>query len=269
MCTLIIGRDVIGPGTLLVGANRDEDPARPADPPTRLWLAPLVVGGRDRRAGGTWLAVRDSHAVVALLNRRGVRPEAPEAARSRGLLALEVAATAPGSDGDAFSERALAAAQASLAAHAYAPFSLVCATPTGGWVLAHDGARTLEPKPLEPGWHVLTHGDLDDPDEPRTVRLKRKLEGFSPRTTGEAETRVLEMLSLHGTFGDGAPPEAGTPEAAPGSANGPPAVCIHAGRMVTVSTSLFRCGSTGARYIHVEGRPCTTPPRDLSALLAP
>jgi uncharacterized protein with NRDE domain len=234
-----------------------------------LWLEPLIVGGRDRRAGGTWLAIRDGRAVVALLNRRGVPPPAAPAARSRGLLVLEVAATAPGSNGDAFAEHALAAAHASIAAHGYAAFSLVCATPTGGWVLAHDGVQTREPLPLGPGWHVLTHGDLDDPVEPRTVRLKRKLEGFSPRTTGEAETGVLEMLSLHGTFGDGAPPEAGTPEVAPGTAADRPAVCIHTGRMVTVSSSLFRCGSGGVRYIHVEGRPCTTPPRDVSALLEP
>lgn len=269
MCTLILGRDVLGPGTLLVGANRDEDPARPAEPPARLWLEPLVVGGRDRRAGGTWLAIRDGQAVVALLNRRGVQPAGDKPARSRGLLVLEVAATAPGSNGNSFAEHALAAARASVAGHGYAAFSLVCATPTGGWVLAHDGARTLEPVPLEPGWHVLTHGDLDDPDEPRTVRLKRKLDGFSPRTTGEAETGVLEMLSLHGTFGDGAPPEAGTPETMPGSAADRPAVCIHTGRMVTVSSSLFRYGSGATRYIHVEGRPCTTPPRDASALLEP
>jgi hypothetical protein len=98
--------------------------------------------------------------------------------------------------------------------------------------------------------------------------LKRKLDGFSPRSTAEAETRVLEMLSLHGTFGDGAPPEADASESGAESADRA-AVCIHTGHMVTVSTSLFRCGRNGVRYIHVEGRPCTTPPRDLTGLLVP
>src|SRR3989442_6104928 len=102
MCTLILGRDVLGPGSLLVGANRDEDPARPAEPPGRLSEAPLVVGGRDLRSGGTWLAIRDGRAVVALLNRRGVGPSALDVVRSRGLLALDVAKTAPGSNGEAF-----------------------------------------------------------------------------------------------------------------------------------------------------------------------
>jgi uncharacterized protein with NRDE domain len=269
MCTLIVGRDVLGPGTLLVGANRDEAPDRPTDPPLLLSTAPLVVGGRDRRAGGTWLAIREGHAVVALLNRRGTRPGPAETLRSRGLLALETAVAEPDAYGDAFAEQALAAARASIAANAYAPFSLVCATPSGGWVLAHAGTRTLEPKTLEPGWHVLTHGDLDDAAEPRSVRLRRKLEGYSPRSTAEAETRVLEMLSLHGTYGDGAPPDTEQPAAAADDGVDRAAVCVHSGRMVTVSTSLFRCGRTGVRYIHVEGRPCTTPPRDLTALLVP
>src|SRR5580765_3334545 len=58
MCTVLVGRDVTGPGEILVAANRDEDPARPSDPPGILLDSPRLVGGRDRIAGGTWLAVR-------------------------------------------------------------------------------------------------------------------------------------------------------------------------------------------------------------------
>src|SRR5512147_2375416 len=93
MCTLVLGFEVVGPRTVLVGANRDEDPSRPSDPPGVLWAAPRVIGGRDRRAGGTWLAVRERHALVAMLNRRPAPADAGRAwPRSRGLLALEVAA---------------------------------------------------------------------------------------------------------------------------------------------------------------------------------
>ena len=268
MCTLIIGRDVLGSGTLLVGANRDEDPTRPSEPPAPLSSGSHVVGGRDVRSGGTWLAIRDGHRMIALLNRRGVASASSAALRSRGLLALDVAG-AGGNPGDSFARDALAVALASIDQHAYAPFSLVCMTREGGWVLPHDGTRISKLRAIGPGWHVLTHGDLDDGAEPRTLRLKRKLEGFKPRTTGEAETRVLEMLSLHGTLGDGAPPETPEPEPADADAVDHTAVCIHTGRMVTVSTSLFRLSTAGARYIHVEGRPCTTPPRDLSTLLQP
>src|SRR5262245_22378254 len=94
MCTMIVGRDVVAPGSVLVAANRDEDPTRPADPPAVLIEAPRVVGGRDRRAGGTWLAVREARAVVAILNRRdrsGEPAPASPGRRSRGLLAFDVA----------------------------------------------------------------------------------------------------------------------------------------------------------------------------------
>ena len=264
MCTLIVGRDVLGTGSLIVGANRDEDSARPSEPPGRLADAQHVVGGRDSRGGGTWLAIRDAHSVIAVLNRRGALPAAPELLRSRGLLALDAACAAPGAAIDAFAGASLSAVRALLAMNQYAPFSLVCASPLGGWVLSHDGDQAGALWPLGTGWHVLTHGDLDDPLEPRTIRLSRKLSGFQPRNTGEAETKVLELLSLHGTFGDGAPAEQDSDDVAAADSA---AVCIHAGRMVTVSTSLFRLARTGARYIHIEGRPCTTPPRDLSALL--
>jgi hypothetical protein len=220
-----------------------------------------VIAGRDVRAGGTWLAVRDGRAVVAVLNRRGAT--AAGTLRSRGLLALDVAGAS--ADGVAFADVALEAATASLSAHAYAPFTLVCATPLGGWLLAHDGGDTTL-RPIDAGWHVLTHAELDDPVEPRTVRLARKLEGWTPATTGEAETRVLELLSLHGSYGDGAPPDPASAATAPAPVD-QAAVCIHEGRMVTVSTTLFRHSGDRSRLLHIEGRPCTTPPRDLSPLL--
>src|SRR6267378_4594459 len=66
MCTLILGLEVVAPHTLLLGANRDEDPARPSDPPAVLSTDPPVAGGRDRVAGGTWLAVRGRDTVIAM-----------------------------------------------------------------------------------------------------------------------------------------------------------------------------------------------------------
>ena len=266
MCTLIIARDVLGPGSLLIGANRDEDPARVSEAPLR--LAQHVVGGRDLVGGGTWLAIRDGRSVVAVLNRRGSKSTTPPGSlRSRGMLALDVACTAPGvTDDEAFARAALTTALTALSSQRYAPFSLACVTPAGGWVLPYNGVETTNPLTIEPGWHVLTHGDLDDAAEPRTLRLARKLVRYQPHTTGEAETKVLELLSLHGTYGEGTPPPPDAPEDGPAAADRA-AVCIHEGRMVTVSTSLFRLSRAGARYIHIEGRPCTTPPRDVSSLL--
>ena len=242
MCTLILGRDVLGPGTVVLGANRDEDPGRPSDPPLVLREAPRVVGGRDRLAGGTWLAVREQRGVVALLNRRDVAAP-PASRRSRGLLTLETAAAA----GASFSDAALASARASVAAHAYAPFTLLFASPETCWALVLDGGPARE-VPIDPGWHVLTHRELDDPDEPRTRHLLHELHGFRPGSPAAAEDRLVELLRRHGD-------------------RETPAVCLHEGRMVTVSSTLVRLGARGVAYRHAEGRPCVTAHVDRSALL--
>lgn len=281
MCTLILGRDVLSPGTVLLAANRDEDPARPSDPPRVLRESPRLVGGRDRVAGGTWLAVREGRAVVALLNRRdrsgGPAPPAPDR-RSRGMLTLEVAgveeihtetvpqgrpgapsvpAAGRGEPGDAegtwLSRSAHHGAARALRSARYAPFTLVFASPEACWLMAHDG----DPRPHEtpavtipPGWHVLTHADLDDPSEPRTAWLVGELAGFAPRSVEQAEQRLGELLRSHGDATAGIPP-----------------VCLHAGPMVTVSTSSVWLAAGVARYRHAEGRPCEHPLADHSHLL--
>jgi len=252
MCTLILGRDVVAPGTLVAGANRDEDPARPTDPPGLLVAEPRVVGGRDRLSGGTWLALREGRALVAMLNRRPSGPP-PAAPRSRGLIALETAAVqaagtdARGEAGDrTLAAAALAAALAALARDAYAPFSLVFATATSAWLLTHEPGRAPRPVVIPPGWHVLTHTELDDRDEPRAARLLGELSRWRPRSLDDALTGLAERLREHGSGAD--------------------AVCIHTGRMVTVSSSRIALDARGARYHHVEGRPCEATERDWSEL---
>src|SRR5437899_8120748 len=106
MCTLIIGRmgrmgrDLPTAGHVLLAANRDEDPARPSEPPQLLLDHPRIVGGRDAVAGGTWLALRVGSdrgtaaerepAAVMLLNRPPLSGR-PPGRRSRGRLVLDVA----------------------------------------------------------------------------------------------------------------------------------------------------------------------------------
>lgn len=251
MCTLILGRDVLGAGSVILAANRDEDPARPTDPPRVLLDSPRLAGGRDRVAGGTWLAVRERRAAVALLNRRppeGAAPAAAPVPPSRGLLTLEVAGVANG-------ERSLAEAAAervrALAGRdRYAPFTLLFASPERCWWWRglHDGAQPL--REIGPGWHVVTHEDLDDASEPRTAWLMGDLAGFAPRDVDQAFEGLLSRLRHHG---DG---------------NHRPAVCIHEGRMRTVSSSLVWLAGGRARYLHAEGRPCEAAALDHSSLTA-
>jgi uncharacterized protein with NRDE domain len=74
---------------LWIAANRDEHWDRPTLP-LHVWTLPdgqTVLGGRDARAGGSWLAFAPGGRLAMLTNVRAWPPEAP-AARSRGDLVL-------------------------------------------------------------------------------------------------------------------------------------------------------------------------------------
>jgi Transport and Golgi organisation 2 len=250
MCTLILGVEVLGPNTLLVGANRDESPERPAAGPDVLVDAPRVVGGRDLLAGGTWLAVREDRFVAALMNRRPDPAERrdPTTFRSRGLLCLDTAA-APG-------HSFLGGALESLHRHAYGPCTLVGVGVDGEawWIRSGQNGSIPVARPVARGWHVITHADLDDPAEPRTRAVLDALGDRIPAGVDAAVDRLSGLLRGHG----------------PG---GTPSVCLHGERVPTVSSSILALGALGAlgapRYVHAAGPPCTTPYEDCSALLSP
>ena len=261
MCTLLIGIDILGPGTLALGANRDEDPDRATDGPGVLRERPRVVGGRDRVAGGTWLAIREERVVSALMNRR---PEPgddadPTSLRSRGLLCLEAAAAGPALGGAARIDPGTGESRPErldfllrlFSRERYARCTLVVVSlGEGAWAI-HGGGRQAPPSvvPIGSGWHVITHRDLDDPDEPRTRFVRERLRDTRPRTADESMEALAGILRLHGE--DGTPP-----------------VCIHRDRFPTVSSSLIVLGAPeGPRYRHAAGPPCVTPYEDFSPLL--
>src|SRR5262249_15924902 len=113
--------------------------------------------------------------------------------------------------------------------------------------IAHDGTRPRRIA-ISPGWHVLTHTDLDDLNEPRTAWLLDRLARQRPETWAAAETLVKDLVRPHG--GDGAPPGG-----------------LHQGIMVTVSASVVEIDDRGIRYLDGEGRPCAHEYQDESALL--
>jgi hypothetical protein len=226
MCTLLLGRDVAGPGTLWVAANRDESPSRPSLPPQRWPLpGPPVVAGRDLRAGGTWLAVRGGPepAVCALLNRRP-GPDAEPGRRSRGTLPLALVTAA-----DPARE-----VHARLTSGDYAPCSVVWASPRACWVASLAPAGTLAVTAVPPGWHVLTHTTLDDPDEPRAAALLARLPAVPVHDTGMMLAALQGLLAAHD----------------------PPEVCLHHGPMQTVSSACVGLDPGAVRFLHREGRAC-------------
>ncbi|HEY6358327.1 MAG TPA: NRDE family protein, partial [Vicinamibacterales bacterium] len=134
MCTLLVWKKRHPQYPIIVAANRDEFEGRPASDPLRLSEHPLVVGGRDEVAGGTWLAVSERGLIVALTNRKGAGRHDP-AKRSRGLLVLECARRS--------SLDEVSAALRDIGADTYNPFVLVALDPSAGLVAqaGEDGLR--------------------------------------------------------------------------------------------------------------------------------
>ncbi|MEJ6553466.1 NRDE family protein [Microbacterium esteraromaticum] len=185
MCTVVIDVAPSPGGSARLLAVRDEDPQRPWDDLGEWWpdSHPGVIGIRDRRAGGAWLAADPASGRLAvLLNRADVLDLPDDAVRSRGSLALEsVAGRSP--DGP-------------LPMHG---FNLLEVTPDGSRVLSWDGNELRESSVPE-GVHMIAHDDLDDP---RTARIEAWLPRFAaamPERAGEgpAEAWVDGWVSVLG-----------------------------------------------------------------------
>jgi uncharacterized protein with NRDE domain len=238
MCTLVFGLDVLGPRTILVATNRDEDPARASEPPQVLSREPLVVGGRDAVAGGTWLALRaDTPAVAMLLNRRDPTP-GKTGRRSRGLLTLDVATASDPR------ERALAEA----AIGHYAPCSFLWLSPGDSWHLSIRAGRAPSLEPIAPGWHAITHFEMNDATDPRATSILARLASWKPQSHADAEARLHAIITSHGS-------------------GGAPAVCLHEGRAPTVSAAMLWLAPGEVSYKHAQGRPCVTPFEDWTHLV--
>jgi uncharacterized protein with NRDE domain len=84
VCLIAIAHRLSDRWPLVIAANRDELYDRPARR-AHVWEdAPDVVGGRDLRAGGSWLAITRGGRFAAVTNIRAAEP--PPGAPSRGLL---------------------------------------------------------------------------------------------------------------------------------------------------------------------------------------
>jgi hypothetical protein len=115
VCTILLRLDVNAAEPVVVAANRDEFRDRPSAEPGE--LAPGRFGGRDLRAGGTWLAVGPA-GLAAVTNVRA--PASPQAARSRGELPLAaLAGTLPArfDDWSAFNLLVVREGQAQVITH--------------------------------------------------------------------------------------------------------------------------------------------------------
>jgi uncharacterized protein with NRDE domain len=92
MCLILIALDSHPDYSLVVAANRDEFYDRPSAVAAFWADRPSILGGRDLKAGGTWLGIDRSARFAAVTNYRQGQRE-PAALRSRGLLVSDYLAT--------------------------------------------------------------------------------------------------------------------------------------------------------------------------------
>lgn len=170
MCTVVIRVPASAGEPTRVLAIRDEDPERPWNRLGRWWPEPHdgVVGVRDVRAGGAWLAADPgSRRLAVLLNRAdtSARPESELVSRG-GIVLDSVAGRSPAGEPPTHG------------------FNLVEVDPAGARVLTWDGEH-LRSTTLDPGTHMIAHDDVDDIATPR---IERWLAEFR-RTTPDAGPR--------------------------------------------------------------------------------
>ncbi|RBQ18956.1 hypothetical protein DP939_17360 [Spongiactinospora rosea] len=158
MCTVVVGFAPEEEAPVILAGVRDELKGRPWTPPGEHWPDhPGVLGGRDLRAGGTWLAV-DPVGVraAALLNGRGVLAR-DDIRRSRGDLPL--LALRRGDLPDVDLSR-------------YDPFHLVLAERSEVRMWHWDGGRLTADK-LPPGTHMIVNSGWEQgTDNPRVAHFR-------------------------------------------------------------------------------------------------
>jgi uncharacterized protein with NRDE domain len=147
---------------------------------------PRTLGGRDRLAGGTWLALNE-HGVVAGLTNQPMQRSPTR--RSRGAIPLELTAGADAA-------RTVAAFTASARPGEFNP----C------WTLAGDRSALLYldlTRPdalvaveLEPGLHVLENRALDAPS-PKVERVRARLGDVAARDPDDLLDALRAVLTDH------------------------------------------------------------------------
>lgn len=245
MCIVMVLHRSVPGYPIVVAANRDEYYERPTEGPQQLRATPGIWGGRDVRAGGTWLGV-NAHGLVIVLTNRRMREEQENdpQRRSRGLLCLE-----------ALECRSAAEAAARLAAEPpgrYNPYNLLMIDQQDFLWAAYEDTPTVQR--VAPGLHVLSNRNINDVDTVR-IRRARGLLQDAPALEWEQVLPILTQVCC---------------DHEPGVQDRE-TLCMHRDheRYGTVSSTILALAPALSQsvYLYAHGHPCTEPYHDLSALL--
>lgn len=228
MCTVVMDIEPGGVARLL--AIRDEDPRRDWDRLGPWWPDeyPGVVGVRDRRAGGAWMAANPARRRVAVLLNRADLIALPEhEVGTRGILALDsVTGKSP-------------------AAHPRTHgFNLLEVGPEGARVVSWNGLERTETA-VDPGVHMIAHGGLDDPETPRIAHWLPHFRAQAPDATADRWWEA--WVRLLGASGD-MPPEDDRAIIRDNRPHGYPTLSL-----------LYAVAETGPDGIRLHDEPLATP----------
>jgi uncharacterized protein with NRDE domain len=267
VCLIIAAAGVDPTAPLVVAANRDERLERPAQVMTVLRAgSPRILGGRDERAGGTWLAVNEHGVVAALTNRPS--PGGPDPSkRSRGELPLALAHHADAAT-------ALEAVLGSVDAADYNPAWLLVGDRTSLFFAALAGEDGVVWRSLGPGVHILENRAIDVAS-PKAAHVRGVVgnvvglegDGLTARLAGALQDHVVPAPEAVG----GEP----TVEPGRGAIERDPradAACVHLDGFGTRCATLVRVPWDGGGPPEVrasDGPPCTAPFVDFSGSWRP
>ncbi len=242
MCTLAIYFQSTGDYPVVIAANRDEFLERPAADPTTLLEHPHVIGGKDLKAGGTWLGISQNGIVAGLLNRRAENGGNPNA-RSRGLLCLDALRRSTAREAAEFASRERGSD--------YNPFNLLIVSRTEAFVAYNRGA-SIEVVEIKPGLHLLSNLDLNDFECPKISASYGKFAALGNREDFQRDpvgnrSALGALLADHNTQLDS---RTGRPNA----------LCLHLDNYGTRSSSLIflAADSTEIAHYFAPGPPCVT-----------
>jgi len=209
VCLLVLAWNAHPRYRLVVAANRDEYHDRPSAPLGPWRAAPEILGGRDLRAGGAWLAIDRRRRFGVVTNFRDMTP-APAEAPSRGGL-IPGYLTGDANPGDYL--EALA-----READGYGGFNLLLAGGDSLWY----GSNRCAPfaRALSPGIHGLSNERLDTP----WPKLRRVRSGFEAWLRGGGivdNGELFALLADRTPAADGAEGSEGAVAAVPGAGLSP------------------------------------------------
>lgn len=180
MCLIAVAHRVSDRFPLVIAANRDEEYDRPTRP-AHFWEdAPDVLGGRDVRHGGSWLAATRGGRVAAVTNLRGsAKPGAP----SRGLLVRDFVTSSI--DPIAYGEKV------QRRKDEYAGFHLIAGEIGGTFVHLADELRL---------WPSGIHGVSNGPADARWEKIDRAVEHLREAIEiADAEELAGDLIEFLGT----------------------------------------------------------------------